>query len=583
MTKRKIYTVFMAVASAAPIFLSACTQETQPLSPVSYTLMIYMCGSDLESVRGYASANIADILKADIPDGADVIIQTGGAKEWHDERIPDAKSARFSADNGNLTPAGGSFDADMGESGTLADFIAFGKTHYPAEQYGLILWDHGTGSNGGVCYDELHDDNYLTLPEISDALSESGLHFGFIGFDACLMATYDAVLALDGYADRLIASQELEPGSGWDYSALSALGREDFYSILPDKYAQKQAHTTYYTLSSIDLTQSERLSVLMDDICALIASMPEQISPAMENSMQFGSGERGYADSGLFDMRTFAYQMGMNEMDFSDMIYTVNGSARQDAFGVSIYFPEDEDALAAYGEVCGDEGYLNELNDYFAREPAEGAVRFDLRGFVFDDKMSFTLTEDSLRYVRSVCYELHIIGEDPEQTFLYSIGTDNDITRAASMFTVDFEGRWVWLGESLLHCRVYEERNGLTLFSARVGIGGNDCLLLFSYNGNTSALSAEGYIESGVGGSRILPLTDGLELEILYYDPLVGEYVAEGSAVWDKDKLSVANLPGGTYQIVPKITDVFGHEYYAYTALVDFDGTSVTDIRISAG
>ena len=69
MTKRKIYTVFMAVASAVPIFLSACTQETQPLSPVSYTLMIYMCGSDLESVRGYASANIADILKADIRTG----------------------------------------------------------------------------------------------------------------------------------------------------------------------------------------------------------------------------------------------------------------------------------------------------------------------------------------------------------------------------------------------------------------------------------------------------------------------------------------------------------------------------------
>ena len=202
----------MAVVLVAAMLFSACDGTAEPPS-VSHTLMVYICGSDLESVRGYASRNIADMLEADIPEGANVVIQTGGSKEWNDERIPDGRSARFELDDGELFAVGGAFDADMGDGGTLSDFLNFCKNNYSAEQYGLILWDHGTGSDGGVCYDELYEDSYLTLPEISGAISDSGLYFEFVGFDACLMATYDTVLALHDYAHFLVASQELELGS----------------------------------------------------------------------------------------------------------------------------------------------------------------------------------------------------------------------------------------------------------------------------------------------------------------------------------------------------------------------------------
>ena len=37
------------------------------------------------------------------------------------------------------------------------------------------------------------------------------------------MATYEVASALAPVADRLLASQELEPGHGWDYRALQVL------------------------------------------------------------------------------------------------------------------------------------------------------------------------------------------------------------------------------------------------------------------------------------------------------------------------------------------------------------------------
>ena len=44
----------------------------------TYTLCIYMCGSDLETKRGAASKNIDELLAAHLPENVQIILQTGG-------------------------------------------------------------------------------------------------------------------------------------------------------------------------------------------------------------------------------------------------------------------------------------------------------------------------------------------------------------------------------------------------------------------------------------------------------------------------------------------------------------------------
>lgn len=46
------------------------------------------------------------------------------------------------------------------------------------------------------------------------------LKLDIIGFDACLMAMHEIGAVLTPYANYLLASELLEPGIGWDYSAL---------------------------------------------------------------------------------------------------------------------------------------------------------------------------------------------------------------------------------------------------------------------------------------------------------------------------------------------------------------------------
>ncbi len=102
---------------------------------------------------------------------------------------------------------------------TLASFIRFCGKNFPANRYGLIMWDHGGGSISGYGYDEKNKmAGSMTLTGIKEALAGGGVTFDFVGFDACLMATLENALMLDDYADYLIASEETEPGVGWYYT-----------------------------------------------------------------------------------------------------------------------------------------------------------------------------------------------------------------------------------------------------------------------------------------------------------------------------------------------------------------------------
>ena len=46
------------------------------------TLMVYMCGTDLESKSGMASNDLKEMANAALSDKVNIIVETGGCKEW---------------------------------------------------------------------------------------------------------------------------------------------------------------------------------------------------------------------------------------------------------------------------------------------------------------------------------------------------------------------------------------------------------------------------------------------------------------------------------------------------------------------
>jgi len=186
-----------------------------------WVILVYLAGTDLETESGAASLDLIEMAQASTGPEPLFVVQTGGTREWAlPDLIPNDRLARFEVRGKDLVPLAEAELASMGAAGTLRDFVTWGMETYPAARHGLIVWDHGSGSINGVVFDELFDNDSLSLMEIAEALAGFENAFEFIGFDACLMATLETAQTLAPFARYMVASEELEPGSGWDYLAI---------------------------------------------------------------------------------------------------------------------------------------------------------------------------------------------------------------------------------------------------------------------------------------------------------------------------------------------------------------------------
>ena len=114
------------------------------------TMMIYVCGTDLESKSGMASSDLQEMINAKYGDNVNVIVYTGGCKKWKTSGISNSVNQIYQVKDGKMLR----LEADMGnkkmtDPATLSEFIKYCAKKFPANRNELILWDHGGGSVSG--------------------------------------------------------------------------------------------------------------------------------------------------------------------------------------------------------------------------------------------------------------------------------------------------------------------------------------------------------------------------------------------------------------------------------------------------
>ena len=340
----------------------------------TWTIFVYMSGSNLESSVGKATEDMNEMLAASTGENVRFIVQTGGSENWKNDYADKETLGRFEISDGKLKTLETLPLASMADASTLRDFLKWGVQKYPAAKMGVVFWGHGKGSIGGVCKDDLFKDSYLSLAGIQNALDDVTASmtdkFEFVGFDACYLGTVEAADMLATYSRYMIGSEELEPLNGWNYTVLGdLLGREpdaDWSTIaaaLCDGFYDGIGDTEYasrVTISVADLSKIDEVIIefnsLAGELCEVLKDKTKlsEFESALENAEHFSNenGFEGYANTAdLGDL----VRAGGKFSDRADeviraidgaIVYKRNAAEHRNACGLTICYPFEPDGLA---------------------------------------------------------------------------------------------------------------------------------------------------------------------------------------------------------------------------------------------
>ena len=227
------------------------------------------------------------------------------------------------------------------------------------------------------------------ITEIAKALKDADIpKLDFIGFDACLMGTVEVAYILKDCAKYMVASQELEPGCGWDYKAVAeSYGKntlkETLIGIVDSYYekCEKLGKALNATLSVIDLSEIENLansfSKLFNTIQDNIDSVGlYSVTRPVSKTSSFGGRTAYESNSNLIDLYGFADNLKLFP-DKTDLlktaindcvIYKKNGALKQTCGGLSFYYPYNLNSseLKEMATLVVSEEYKAFLKDNYA-------------------------------------------------------------------------------------------------------------------------------------------------------------------------------------------------------------------------
>ena len=487
-------------------------------STETYTLMVYMCGSNLETDDGFATDDIEEMLDSQLAEEVNLLIYTGGTEDWSDERIGDGKNQIFKVENKDLTLLKEETNKGyMSDPEALEYFIDYSKRHYPADKYALIMWDHGGGAIDGFGYDENNPDesDTLTLPEIKEALKNVDEKLEFIGFDACLMSNFELAYTIKDKAKYLIASEELEPGSGWNYKKLlnqlsknTAQETKELGTVIVDTYIDSNDwfFGSDATLSVIDLSKMDEiyneLEKFMNDIeqTQINNNQYRQISKALSKTKSFSDGELD-----TIDLANFALNLNINSSNNlidkiqEAVVYNKTTSYVENSNGLSLYFPNEyleyfDNMLKVYKEIGFSKNYINIMKEYTNILAGGHNKSFKINGNTYktnknyeqyswydneivdeyedyynktkldaeeleieekDDGYILHLTEKEWENIKEISYSVWY--DDGEGYIDFGIDTNYEYDDDGDL-KINFDGNWLAINNNLVYYEVVEQK-----------------------------------------------------------------------------------------------------------------------------
>ncbi len=314
-----------------------------------WTFLVYMAADNdleaeamrninqLEAVGAIASGKISVLVLIDRIAGYD---STDG--DWTDTRLYEIKhdtagvntvvvSKRLSCPALELTEDG-SKELDMSDWRVLDSAVSFAESSYPAENYALIIWGHGTGwrsrtsSRAFAVDDTTGYSSSMPVAQMRAALNGKGL--SLIGFDTCFSALLEICYELKECSPVIAGTPGLAPGSGWNYESVFGsflsgnLSASSFEDCLISSYGSQYSGVSGTALTVVD---SSKINALFNSLealsqtlagCITTAQTRNDAVPFLMNSSS-GYGSSSYPSDWFIDIYATADNIALHPEVFS--------------------------------------------------------------------------------------------------------------------------------------------------------------------------------------------------------------------------------------------------------------------------
>ena len=241
-------------------------------APAKWSFLTYMQADN--NLSPFATYNFKDMQKVGSTNDVNILVQ------W--DKPETRATHRYKVLQNNMV-VNSSTSQEMGLSPAkeIVDAMKWVQNTYPAEQYGLVLWNHGNGvldrggampllaapwliipglksryiqKERGILYD-YSQNTFLDNPGLTSVCNQIKTllkkNLDFLGMDACLMAMIEVAYQVKDSVNYLIASQQTESGKGWPYSSiLSSLIGVPTMTEAELGNATVQAYADFYSTGS---------------------------------------------------------------------------------------------------------------------------------------------------------------------------------------------------------------------------------------------------------------------------------------------------------------------------------------------
>ncbi|MBR5206297.1 MAG: hypothetical protein IKW52_03930 [Alistipes sp.] len=327
-----------SIASCTKVeYVTVTPEEETDLG--TYTIMMYGCGG--ENLDEAMVLNIQEALYAGATDRVNFTGQIKFSARFQQNDVLKGTQRFVVGEAGDMwyEPVE-VMDSDVAlyDPQVLADFIKWSKEQCPADNYVLILWNHGggwfpthdyygQGESRAIVYDDYHGKKGLSLSNLVQGIKASDTKFKMVYFDACVMGMLEVVAGLGECTDYTMCASHITPGNGGDYDALmyhlglSTNFEQSMASYCRETVAHWNIQATPFDLMLVNNTKIEpvldavkELAGYVNEVlelCMEYAENEDEVDKNIEYLASILSSAVNYCynyDTGFpyYDIRTFA-------------------------------------------------------------------------------------------------------------------------------------------------------------------------------------------------------------------------------------------------------------------------------------